>query len=83
MATWSLTCFFISASPNEWLRSFFPYVQARVGRYEYDDRKIFCIAGTDFYKNLTSDHQRKTFVDSFVKVRDHPDMPFSDLLNSL
>ncbi|XP_066154208.1 huntingtin [Euwallacea fornicatus] len=83
MATWCLTCFFISASPNEWLKAYFPYVQTRVGRYEHEDRKIFCIAGADFYKNLTSDHQRKTFVDSFMKVRDHPDMPFSDLLNSL
>ncbi|XP_050315238.1 huntingtin-like [Anthonomus grandis grandis] len=83
MAVWSLTCFFISASPNLWLKAYFPYVQSRVGRYEYEDKKIFCIAGADFYNNLTSDNQRKAFVDSFMKVKDHTDMPFSDLLNSL
>ncbi|CAH1990108.1 unnamed protein product [Acanthoscelides obtectus] len=32
MATWCLTCFFLSASANPWLRSYFPYVQTRVGR---------------------------------------------------
>lgn len=83
MATWCLTCFFISASSNEWLRAFFPYVQNRGGRYEYEDKKIFCIAGSDFYKNLTNDNQRKTFVDNFMKVKDHADMPFNDLLSSL
>ncbi|KAJ8928269.1 hypothetical protein NQ314_019220 [Rhamnusium bicolor] len=48
MATWCLTCFFISASSNEWLRSYFPYVQTRVGRYEYEDKKMLCIAGGRF-----------------------------------
>ncbi|XP_076265784.1 huntingtin isoform X2 [Rhynchophorus ferrugineus] len=81
--TWCLTCFFISASSSEWLRSYFPYVQNRVGRYEYEDKKIFCIAGVDFYRNLTNDKQRQAFVDSFVKVKDQLEMPFSDLLNSL
>ncbi|KAL1498155.1 hypothetical protein ABEB36_008999 [Hypothenemus hampei] len=83
MSIWCLTCFFISASSNLWLKTFFPYVQSRVGRCEYEDRKIFCIAGADFYKNLTNDRQRKDFVDSFVKVKGHVDMPFGDLLNSL
>jgi len=83
MATWCLTCFFISASSNKWLRSYFPFVQSRVGRCEYEDKKIFCIAGSDFYRNLANDKQRQTFVDNFMKVKDHLDMPFSDLLSSL
>lgn len=83
MATWCLTCFFISASTNEWLRAIFPYIQTRVGRYEYEDRKMLCIAGTDFYKNLTNDKQKEKFVENFLKVKDLSDMPFNDLLASL
>lgn len=83
MATWYLTCFFISASTDDWLRSFFPHIQARIGRYEYEDRKMLCIAGVDFYKNLTSEKQKQMFVENFQAVKDHSDMPFSDLLASL
>jgi huntingtin len=83
MATWCLTCFFISASSNEWLRSFFPYVQTRVGRYEYEDRKMLCIAGSDFYKNLTNSKQKETFIQNFNKIKDQPDTLFNDLLSSL
>jgi huntingtin len=83
MATWCLTCFFISASSNEWLRSFFPYVQTRVGRYEYEDRKMLCIAGSDFYKNLTNKKQKETFIQNFNKIKDQPDTLFNDLLSSL
>ncbi|KAJ8968862.1 hypothetical protein NQ317_016785 [Molorchus minor] len=83
MATWCLTCFFISSSSNEWLRSYFPYVQTRVGRYEYEDKKMLCISGADFYKNLPNDQQRQKFIENFNKVKDQPDMPFYDLLSSL
>nr|XP_023020492.1 huntingtin [Leptinotarsa decemlineata] len=83
MATWCLTCFFISASTNNWLRSYFSYVQTRVGRYEYEDRKMLCIAGADFFNNLTNDKQRQTFIDNFTKVMDQPDTPYKDLLLSL
>ncbi|CAH1155948.1 unnamed protein product [Phaedon cochleariae] len=83
MATWCLTCFFVSASTNSWLRAYFSYVQTRVGRYEYEDRKMLCIAGADFYGNLANDSQRRMFVDNFEKVKDQPDTPFNDLLLSL
>ncbi|CAG9829715.1 unnamed protein product [Diabrotica balteata] len=83
MATWCLTCFFVSATTNDWLRSYFSYIQTRVGRYEYEDRKMLCIAGADFYKNLTNDKQRQTFIDNFTKVKDQVDTPFNDLLLSL
>uniref|UniRef100_A0A6P7F8J4 Huntingtin-like n=1 Tax=Diabrotica virgifera virgifera TaxID=50390 RepID=A0A6P7F8J4_DIAVI len=83
MATWCLTCFFVSATTNDWLRSYFSYIQTRVGRYEYEDRKMLCIAGADFYKNLTNAKQRQTFIDNFTKVKDQVDTPFNDLLLSL
>lgn len=83
MATWCLTCFFISASTNQWLRSIFPYVQSRIGRYEYEDKRLLCIAGADFYRRLTHDNQRKSFVDTFNKVKDNAGTPFSDLLACL
>lgn len=83
MATWCLTCFFISASSNDWLRSYFPYIQTRVGRYEYEDKKLLCIAGADFYNNLPNETQKQKFVDNFKKVKDQPDTPFNDLLMSL
>uniref|UniRef100_A0A1Y1K0T3 Huntingtin n=1 Tax=Photinus pyralis TaxID=7054 RepID=A0A1Y1K0T3_PHOPY len=83
MATWCLTCFFISASINKWLRAFFPYVQSRIGRYEYEDRKMLCIAGADFYRNLSNDKQKEAFVSTFNKVKDKADMPFHDLLGCL
>ncbi|CAG9862370.1 unnamed protein product [Phyllotreta striolata] len=83
MATWCLTCFFVSASSNDWLRSYFPYVQTRVGRYEYEDKYMLCIAGANFYNSLTNEKQRQTFVDNFAKVRNQPDTPFNDLLLSL
>ncbi|XP_018571399.1 huntingtin [Anoplophora glabripennis] len=83
MATWCLTCFFISASSNDWLRSYFPYIQTRVGRYEYEDKKLLCITGADFYSNLPNETQKQKFVDNFKKVKDQPDTPFNDLLSSL
>lgn len=83
MATWCLTCFFISASRNQWLTSLFPYVQTRIQRYEYEDREILCVAGSDFYKNLSTDKQKETFKANFRKVKNLPEMPFSDLLSCL
>lgn len=83
MATWCLTCFFISASTNPWLRSLFPYIQSRIGRYEYEDRKLLCIASSDFYRNLTNEKQKNTFVETFNKVKHQVDTPFCDLLSSL
>ncbi|KAL3269436.1 hypothetical protein HHI36_008506 [Cryptolaemus montrouzieri] len=83
MATWCLTCFFISASCNKWLTSLFPYIQTRMQRYEYEDREMLCVAGSDFYKNLSTEKQKQTFRENFKIVRDLPEMPFNDLLSSL
>ncbi|XP_076644519.1 huntingtin [Halictus rubicundus] len=82
MSTWCLSCFFISSSTNRWLRAIFPYVQSRIGKYEYEDKKILCIAASDFYHKLTKDTQRKAFVETFEAAAKEPGAPFGDILAS-
>lgn len=33
-AIWSLSCFFVSASMNDWLKGMFPFVSSRIGLLE-------------------------------------------------
>ncbi|XP_068985197.1 huntingtin isoform X2 [Bombus flavifrons] len=82
MSTWCLSCFFISASTNHWLRALFPYIQSRIGKYEYEDKKILCIAASDFYRKLSKDTQREAFVETFEAAAKEPGTPFSDILAS-
>ncbi|XP_034944553.1 huntingtin [Chelonus insularis] len=82
-STWCLSCFFVSASTNPWLRAFFPYVQSRIGKYEYEDKKILSIAALDFYRKLSSEAQRQAFVESFSLAESKPSSPFSDIMMSL
>ncbi|XP_031845695.1 huntingtin isoform X2 [Nomia melanderi] len=82
MSTWCLSCFFISSSTNHWLRAIFPYVQSRIGKYEYEDKKILCIAASDFYHKLTKDTQKKAFVETFEAAAKEPGAPFGDILAS-
>ncbi|XP_017892227.1 huntingtin isoform X3 [Ceratina calcarata] len=82
MSTWCLSCFFISASTNEWLRALFPYVQSRIGKYEYEDKKILCIAASDFYHKLPKETQRRAFAETFETAAKDPGAPFSDILAS-
>lgn len=30
----------------------FPHVRLRLGRYDYEDRKLLCIAAMDFYRSV-------------------------------
>ncbi|XP_071441491.1 huntingtin [Hetaerina americana] len=84
MATWCLTCFFISASTNPWLRAIFPHVQSRIGRCEFEDRRLLCIAASDFYHELTNDSQKQTFLSTFGTAANvHPQSPFSDIVTCL
>ncbi|XP_046383294.1 huntingtin isoform X2 [Ischnura elegans] len=84
MATWCLTCFFISASTNPWLRAIFPHVQSRIGRCEFEDRRLLCIAASDFYHQLTNDSQKQTFLSTFgTAATAHPQSPFSDIVTCL
>ncbi|KAI4485420.1 hypothetical protein M0804_006925 [Polistes exclamans] len=82
MSTWCLSCFFISASTNNWLRALFPHVQSRIGKYEYEDKKILCIAANDFYHKLPEESQRKAFVETFEVAAKEPGNPFIDILAS-
>ncbi|XP_043274964.1 huntingtin [Venturia canescens] len=82
MSTWCLSCFFISASTNPWLRALFPLVQSRMGKYEYEDKKILCIAASDFYQRLSSEDQKKAFVEGFEAASKELGTPFSDILAS-
>ncbi|KAK7793413.1 hypothetical protein R5R35_014313 [Gryllus longicercus] len=83
MATWCLTCFFISASPNPWLRALFPHVQSRIGRLEYEDRKLLCVAAADFYNHLRDEKQKQTFVSTFQAAAHMQQTPFSELVACL
>ncbi|XP_043476526.1 huntingtin [Leptopilina heterotoma] len=83
LSTWCLSCFFISTSTNQWLRSLFPHVQSRIGKFEYEDKKLLCIAASDFYSKLTSETQKRTFVETFEEVAKEPGNPFVDILASL
>ncbi|KAK2585924.1 hypothetical protein KPH14_010508 [Odynerus spinipes] len=82
MSTWCLSCFFISASTNNWLRALFPYVQSRIGKYEYEDKKILCIAANDFYHKLPKEDLKKAFVETFEVAAKEPGTPFIDILAS-
>lgn len=84
MATWCLTCFFISASSNPWLRALFPHVQSRIGRCEFEDRKLLCLSAADFYRQLTSESQTRKFLSTFqAAVQKQPNSPYAELLASL
>ncbi|CAH1783183.1 unnamed protein product [Owenia fusiformis] len=79
MATWSLTCFFISASRNVMLRALLPHVIGRMGKLEIVDRKLFCIAALDFRSQLKDEEEIQVFVKTFQRVA-QPETPYSDLV---
>ncbi|XP_033121557.1 huntingtin-like [Anneissia japonica] len=80
MAVWSLTCFLISASTNQWIRAFMPYVVSRMGKLELRDREHFCVVAIDFLKNQIHDESsRRAFISTFQPVA-HKNTPYADLL---
>ncbi|XP_063978909.1 huntingtin isoform X2 [Diachasmimorpha longicaudata] len=81
-STWCLSCFFVSASTNKWLRALFPHVQSRMGKYEYEDKKILCVAAADFYKKLSNASQREAFLKSFEAAGKEPGSPFCDIMTT-
>ncbi|KAK0095114.1 hypothetical protein PV326_009203, partial [Microctonus aethiopoides] len=81
-STWCLSCFFVSASTNQWLRALFPYVQSRMGKYEFEDKKILYVAALDFYRQLSNESQRKVFMESFSSAENEPGSPFNDIVKS-
>ncbi|ELT98253.1 hypothetical protein CAPTEDRAFT_220329 [Capitella teleta] len=81
MAIWSLTCFFISASSNPWLRSLLVHVLGRIGHMDSVDRKIFVISALEFRSQLENEAQQRSFVSTFQNVASL-DAAYSDLLSS-
>nr|CAD7431249.1 unnamed protein product [Timema monikensis] len=43
----------------------FPHVQSRIGRCDYEDRRLLCVAALVFYNQLTDETQKQTFVSTF------------------
>ncbi|XP_066278562.1 huntingtin-like isoform X2 [Branchiostoma lanceolatum] len=82
MATWSLTCFFLSASTNPWVCALLPHVVGRMGLMETVDRKLFCITALDFYKNqITEELDRRAFESIFQAASSSaPDGPYLQLI---
>ncbi|XP_078588724.1 huntingtin-like isoform X3 [Branchiostoma floridae x Branchiostoma japonicum] len=82
MATWSLTCFFLSASTNPWVCALLPHVIGRMGLMETVDRKLFCITALDFYKNqITEELDRRAFESIFQAASSSaPDGPYLQLI---
>uniref|UniRef100_A0A1B6D7Q0 Huntingtin n=1 Tax=Clastoptera arizonana TaxID=38151 RepID=A0A1B6D7Q0_9HEMI len=83
VSTWCLTCFFISSSLNPWMRAIFPYIQSRIGRCSNEDRKLLCIAASDFYKQLPDESQKDKFLKTFKDAASSPRSPFADVIASL
>ncbi|XP_076067326.1 huntingtin isoform X2 [Oratosquilla oratoria] len=82
LAVWCLTCFFIAASCNRWLRAAFPCVQARLGKLDARDRQIFCLAATHFRQSLAREEQRVKF-DAVFQAVAIPGSPFHELLSCI
>ncbi|XP_060084449.1 huntingtin-like [Ylistrum balloti] len=82
MAMWSLTCFFISASVNPWLRALFNHVIGRMGRMDIVDRRLFCITAMDFYNQLVDESQRRAFTSTFMAVS-QPGIVYQELLQHI
>ncbi|KAF4521052.1 hypothetical protein B566_EDAN008124 [Ephemera danica] len=76
MAVWCLTCFFVSASSNYWLRAMFPHIQSRIGRCEVEDCQLLCLTAWDFYQKLSAS-QKQDFIAAFQVTVD----PHSPILN--
>ncbi|XP_067936803.1 huntingtin-like [Watersipora subatra] len=65
-AIWSLTCFFVSASSNHWLRGLFPFISSRIGLLEPVDEIIFLLSCKDFYGSVAEDsHKKQTLISVF------------------
>uniref|UniRef100_T1IW53 Huntingtin n=1 Tax=Strigamia maritima TaxID=126957 RepID=T1IW53_STRMM len=82
MAIWSLTCFFISASTNCWIRFLFSYIQRRMGKQELFDREMFCIAALDFCRQLM-DKSQLELIHQVIAVVEQPYTPYADLISCL
>ncbi|XP_074614489.1 huntingtin-like isoform X2 [Acropora palmata] len=80
MAVWSLSCFFVSASNNKWIRALFSLIMGRMGRLQSLDVKLFCATALDFFRNQNLDSTSKEiYVSTFSKAA-ATSAPYRELL---
>lgn len=60
----------------------FPHVLGRMGKLEIVDRQLFCLAALDFFRQLTEDMHRRTFISTFQTVASQ-DSPYRELIECL
>ena len=63
----------------------FPHLQHRQPAdtsTTHEDRRLFCLAASDFYAALTDDRQRAKFTQTFEAVSS-PGSPYSELLSTI
>ncbi|XP_064782852.1 huntingtin-like [Oncorhynchus masou masou] len=83
MATWSLSCFFISASTSQWVSALLPHVTSRMGKSEVVDISLFCLVALDFYRHqLDEELDRRAFQSVFQTVAS-PGNTYQQLLDCL
>ena len=65
-------------------QAMFPHLQHRQTRTStsHEDKRLFCLAASDFYSSLTDPLQREKFVQTFQEVAE-PGSPYSDLLATI
>nr|XP_036883165.1 huntingtin [Manis javanica] len=83
MATWSLSCFFVSASTSPWVSATLPHVISRMGKLEQVDSNLFCLVATDFYRHQIEEELDRRAFQSVFEVVAVPGNPYHRLLACL
>ena len=69
MATWSLTCCFVAAADDVWLRRTFPLLVNRVGLLEEVDERLFRLAAKHFFRRIKDVGDKEAFKAAFARHR--------------
>ena len=68
------------------LQAMFPHLQHNQpdlsGPTSHEDRRLFCLAASDFYAGLTEWRQKEKFIQTFEEVSS-PASPYSELLATI
>lgn len=83
MATWSLSCFFVSASTSPWVSAILPHVVSRMGKLEQVDVNLFCLVAADFYRHQIEEELDRRAFQSVFEVVAVPGNPYHHLLACL
>ncbi|XP_012667730.2 huntingtin [Otolemur garnettii] len=83
MATWSLSCFFVSATTSPWVAAILPHVISRMGKLEQVDVNLFCLVATDFYRHQIEEELDRRAFQSVFEVVAAPGTPYHRLLTCL